>query len=163
MKIDYRSTYTIDVPKDLRKVKPTVMFNLTLRQLVHLVIGGGLGITVYFLTRGSIGQQAASYLVVLIALPIIFLGMYEKNGFTADRLLFLKLRHKVLLPEVRRYRKRTENKEEAVNEKGKGKNSKPGAKQSGKKAAGKELLRENETEASEDGFNTGKHPADNTI
>ena len=49
----------VTVPKDLTKVKSKVVFGLTKRQLICFSLAALVGLPVYFLTRGTIGNSAA--------------------------------------------------------------------------------------------------------
>lgn len=96
----------VPVPKDLTKVKTKVAAGLTKRQLVCFSLAGSVGLPVYFLTRGAIGNSAASLLMVGLMMPFFFFAMYEKDGQPAEKILRNRLRHRVW-PARRPYR--TEN------------------------------------------------------
>lgn len=96
----------VPVPKDLTKVKTKVAAGLTKRQLVCFSLAGLVGLPVYFLTRGAIGNSAAVLLMIGLMMPFFFFAMYEKDGQPAEKLLKNRLRHR-LWPKKRPYR--TEN------------------------------------------------------
>jgi hypothetical protein len=96
----------VNVPKDLTKVKTKVAFNLTKRQLVCFSVAAGVGVPIYFLTRGVVGGSAAVLLMIGAMMPFFFIAMYERDGQPAERILKHRLRH-MLWPGVRPYR--TEN------------------------------------------------------
>ena len=93
----------VSVPKDLTKVKSKVMFNLTKRQAVCLLIAAALGLPFYFLTKEHIGTSNAAAGMVLIMLPAFFFAMYEKDGLPFEKLLLNMLSVKLFRPAVRRY------------------------------------------------------------
>lgn len=97
----------VPVPKDLSKVKTKVALNLTKRQLICFSLAGLAGLPVYFLTKSHIGTDVAATLMVIIMLPFFFFAMYEKDGFSAEQILFHIIRQKILRPGIRPYR--TEN------------------------------------------------------
>ena len=70
----------VPVPKDLTKVKSKVLFNLTKRQLICFGGGALIGVPLFFLLRGSLGASSAAILMVLSMLPLVVMGMDEKNG-----------------------------------------------------------------------------------
>ena len=70
----------VTVPKDLTKVKSKVMFNLTKRQLICFTPAVLLGVPLFFLTRSSIGDSAATLLMIIVMLPFFLFAMYEHNG-----------------------------------------------------------------------------------
>lgn len=96
----------VPVPKDLTKVKTKLAFNLTKRQLICFSLAALVGLPVYFLTRGAIGNSAAVLLMIGLMMPFFFFAMYERDGQPAEKLLKNRLRHK-LWPKKRPYR--TEN------------------------------------------------------
>ena len=96
----------VPVPKDLTKVKTKLAFNLTKRQLICFSLAALVGLPVYFLTRGAIGNSAAVLLMIGLMMPFFFFAMYERDGQPAEKLLKNRLRYK-LWPKKRLYR--TEN------------------------------------------------------
>lgn len=96
----------VPVPKDLTKVKTKLAFNLTKRQLICFSLAALVGLPVYFLTRGAIGNSAAVLMMIGIMMPFFFFAMYERDGQPAEKLLKNRLRYK-LWPKKRPYR--TEN------------------------------------------------------
>ena len=70
----------VPVPKDLTKVKTKVAFNLTKRQLVCFGGGALIGVPLFFLLRGPVGNSVAAMCMMLVMLPFFMLAMYEKHG-----------------------------------------------------------------------------------
>ena len=104
----------VPVPKDLTKVKTKVAFNLTKRQLICFGLAGVVGLPVYFLTRGAIGNTAAVLIMIGLMMPFFFFAMYERDGQPAEKILRNMLRHK-MWPKQRPYR--TENLYRTLSEK----------------------------------------------
>lgn len=77
----------VPVPKDLTKVKTKLAFNLTKRQLICFSLAALVGLPVYFLTRGAIGNSAAVLLMIGLMMPFFFFAMYERDGQPAEKLL----------------------------------------------------------------------------
>lgn len=96
----------VPVPKDLTKVKTKVMFNLTKRQIICFGLAAVVGLPVYFLTKGTIGNSAAVLLMIGLMMPFFFFAMFERDGQPAEKILKNILRHK-LWPRQRPYK--TEN------------------------------------------------------
>lgn len=96
----------VPVPKDLTKVKTKLAFNLTKRQLICFSLAGLVGLPVYFLTRGTIGNTAAVLLMMGLMMPFFFIAMYERDGQPAEKILRNRLRF-LFRPQQRPYR--TEN------------------------------------------------------
>jgi hypothetical protein len=93
----------VPVPKDLSKVKTKILFNLTRRQLVCFGAAAAVGLPVYFLTKGAIGNSAAIILMILLMLPAFFMAMYEKDVQPADKVLKNILRSQRFFPKTRPY------------------------------------------------------------
>lgn len=82
------------VPPDLGQMKDTVMFGLTKKQLLFFSIGGLFGLSVFFKTLRLLGSSNAALLMLVSMFPFFMLGVYERNGESADKLLMYKLSHK---------------------------------------------------------------------
>ena len=70
----------IPVPVDIDTVKSKFLFGLTLRQIICFGIGIGLGLTVYFLCKGLLGDSIAGIFMMFIMLPAFFFSVYEQHG-----------------------------------------------------------------------------------
>ena len=97
----------VSIPKDLTKVKNKVAFNLTKRQLICIGAGAAVGIPVYFLTRGVLGNSTAATLMILLMLPAFLFAMYEKDGMHLEEVLLHVIRVRWMRPAIRKYE--TEN------------------------------------------------------
>ena len=95
---------SVPVPKDLSGIKTKVALNLTRRQIICFSGAALVGIPLYFLTKGVLGTQGATLIMVGAMLPFNFLAMYEKDGFPAEKILYFMLRQKVLTPGIRPYK-----------------------------------------------------------
>jgi hypothetical protein len=82
----------VPVPKDLTKVKTKLIFNLTKRQLICFPAAAAVGLPVYFLTRGAIGDTASALIMIVLMLPFFLLAMYERDGQSAEVILMNMLR-----------------------------------------------------------------------
>lgn len=94
----------VTVPKDVTKVKTKVLFNLTKRQLI--CFGGGLliGVPLFFLTRGPLGNTTATMLMIFSMVPAFLLAMYERNGQHLEVVLRNMIRSVFLRSKKRLYR-----------------------------------------------------------
>lgn len=77
----------VTVPKDLSKVKSKFILNLTKRQVVCFGGGALIGVPLFFLTKGVIGNTPAAMLMMITMLPLFLFGVYEKNGMPLEKLL----------------------------------------------------------------------------
>ena len=112
----------VNVPNDLSKIKTTVAFNLTKRQLVCFGGGALVGIPSYLLTRGAIGSTGAMFVMLGVMLPAFLLAMYERDGLPFEKVVRNIIRAKFTRPGIRPYK--TQNiyapfagKEEAIADK----------------------------------------------
>lgn len=92
------------VPKDLNNVKTKVVFSLTKRQLVCFGIAGAVGVPSYFLTKNALGVTGSCLLMIGLMIPFFFIGMYERDGFTAEQILGQIIKQKFINPGIRPYR-----------------------------------------------------------
>ena len=97
----------VSVPKDLSKVKTKVALNLTKRQLVCFGIAALIGVPIYLLTRKALGNSVAALLMIAVMLPFFFLGIYEKDGMPAEKIMLNYVRYRFVWPGTRPYK--TEN------------------------------------------------------
>jgi hypothetical protein len=97
----------VTVPKDLSKVKTKVALNLTKRQLACFSAAAAIGVPAYIFTRGAIGNSAGALLMIAAMLPLFLLGIYEKDGMPAEKVLRNAARAKYAWPGARPHR--TEN------------------------------------------------------
>jgi len=93
----------VKLHKDLSKVKTKIVFNLTLRQLICFGAAAVIGIPAYILMRGAIGNSTAAILMIMIMLPFFFIGIYEKDGMPAERILRNFVRARFVWPGKRLY------------------------------------------------------------
>ena len=94
----------VPVPKDLSRVKPKVMFNLTKRQLVCFGNGALVGLPLFFLMRTFAGISAAAIVMILSMLPFFMFGMYEKDGQPLEAVLNNAIQTFLVRPKQRPYR-----------------------------------------------------------
>jgi len=81
--------------------------NLTKRQLICFSCAAVVGIPVYLVTRGIIGDSVAALLMIALMLPFFFVAMYERDGQTAEKIARNIIRTRFLCQGIRPYR--TEN------------------------------------------------------
>ena len=93
----------VTVPKDLSKVKSKFIFNLTKRQVVCFGGGALIGVPLFFLTKGVIGNTPAAMLMMIAMLPLFLFGIYEKNGMPLEKLLSHIVQTQFIRPKQRPY------------------------------------------------------------
>ena len=95
---------SVAVPKNLSGIKTKVALNLTKRQIICFSGAAVTGVPTYFFTRGAVGTETAAILMVAVMLPFFFFAMYERDGFPAEKYLYLMIRQRFLLPGIRRFK-----------------------------------------------------------
>ena len=93
----------VSVPKDLNKIKSKFARGMTGSQILHIIAGASLGVPLFFLARGSLGNGPAMLILFACVAPFAFLALYEKDGQPAKKWLYTILRHKIY-PQRRIYR-----------------------------------------------------------
>ena len=97
----------VNVPNDLSKIKTKLAFNLTKRQLICFGAAAAVGVPLYLLTRGALGNSAALLLMLAVMLPAFLLAMYERDGLPLEKVARNIIRARFLRSGPRPYR--TEN------------------------------------------------------
>ncbi len=93
----------ISVPRDLTRVKAKILFNLTKRQLICFGTGALIGVPAFFLLKQTGNISLAALGMMVIMLPMFFLGMYEKNGQPMEVLVKQFIEAKFIRPKIRPY------------------------------------------------------------
>ena len=60
----------IKIPKEVRQHSETIFFGLSTRQFICAVLAVGAAIGTYFLTKGAIGKETASWVCIVAAAPL---------------------------------------------------------------------------------------------
>ena len=94
----------VPIPKDLKKVKTKVAFNLTKRQLIGFSVAGLVGIPIYIFTRKYLPNDIAVILLIVSTLPIFFATLFEKDGLPFEKYFKHIYLHKFYQP-MKRVRK----------------------------------------------------------
>ena len=91
----------VPIPKDLKKVKTKVAFNLTRRQLIGFTLAGLVGIPVYLFMRKFMPNDIAILFLIVSTLPIFFVTLFEKDGLTFEKYFKHIYLHKFYQPQKR--------------------------------------------------------------
>ena len=105
-KIHFRgdSNMEIKIPKEVHQHRETIFFGLSTRQFLCSALAVGAAVGVYFVFKGVVGQEAASWLCILAAAPIAVTGFFRYNGLTFERFVWAFLKSQVLCAGPRVYR-----------------------------------------------------------
>ena len=82
----------IKIPKEVRLHKETVLFGLTLRQLLCSALAVGAAVAVYLALGPVLGKETASWVCILSAAPFAVAGFFQYNGLTLGRFLWALLK-----------------------------------------------------------------------
>ncbi|GAA0060195.1 MULTISPECIES: PrgI family protein [Bacillota] len=91
----------VPIPKDLKKVKTKVAFNLTKRQLIGFTIAGLVGVPIYLFMRKVVPNDIAVIFLIVSTLPIFFITLFEKDGLTFEKYFKYIYLHKFYQPQKR--------------------------------------------------------------
>ncbi len=80
---------------------------MTRRQLICFGCAAAVGVPTYLLTRSTIGNSAALFLMIALMLPAFLLAMYERDGLPFEKVVRNIVRARFLWPGIRPYK--TEN------------------------------------------------------
>ncbi len=94
----------IKIPKEVRLHKETVLFGLTLRQLLCSVLAVGAAVAVYLVLGPVLGKETASWVCILSAAPFAVAGFFQYNGLTFGQFLWAVLKSQVLYAAPRVFR-----------------------------------------------------------
>ena len=88
----------VPIPKDLKRVKTKVAFNLTKRQLIGFSIAGLLGFSAYIFVRKLVPNDIAVLFLITATLPVFFITLFEKDGLVFEQYFKLIYLHKFYQP-----------------------------------------------------------------
>ena len=91
----------VPIPKDLKKVKTKVAFNLTRRQLIGFSVAALVGIPTYLFMRKFVPNDIAIIFLIVATLPIFFITLFEKDGLTFEKYFKHIYLHKFYQPQKR--------------------------------------------------------------
>ena len=93
----------VSIPKDFTQVQSKVFLNLTKRQILCFLPAVLIGVPLFFTTRGSLGNSAATFLMMLVMLPFFLAAFYKHNEEPLEKYLWHLIRTKYLRKKVRLY------------------------------------------------------------
>lgn len=91
----------IKIPEEINKYKEKVVFGLTARQLVCVILALVLAVPTYLNTRSIVGEDIAQYLIMIVGSPFIIIGFFTKNGMTFEKYLWTIIKFHIGYSKVR--------------------------------------------------------------
>ncbi len=93
----------VKVPKEIRTYKEKILGGFSLRQLLSLIVTGSIVIPVYIYLKEYLGDDMTGYIIMIIAIPMLLVGFYEKDGLTFEKYIGYFLRFNFLEDQKRKY------------------------------------------------------------
>lgn len=91
----------VRVPRDIKRVRPKFLGPLNKRQTYTMALGIGGGILGYYLSKPYIGASNAIFILMVIMLPIVFCGLFEKDNRYVEDILKDVINVKFIRPGIR--------------------------------------------------------------
>ena len=96
-------TIEIKIPKEIRQYKESIFFGLSARQffcsLAALFIAAGI----YLGLGRLIGRETASWLCILISVPVAVAGFFTYNGLSFEELIWAFIKSQFLCCNYRKF------------------------------------------------------------
>ena len=91
----------IRIPKEIKNYREKLFFGLTLRQSICTAIALLICVPIYIFGNRFLPQEAISWVVILIAVPLMFTGFFRYNDMAFEQFVY-ELEHFpcVELPEM---------------------------------------------------------------
>ena len=86
----------IKIPKEIRQHRETLFFGLSTRQFLCAILAVGTAVGVYFLLKNVIGQETASWVCIVAAVPIAVTGFFQYNGLTFEQFAWAFIKSQIL-------------------------------------------------------------------
>ena len=77
----------VRIPEEIKKYKEKIAFGLTSRQLVSSIIALAVCVPLYWFGRSYIPEDVLSWLIILIALPLLAIGFFHFNGMPFEKFI----------------------------------------------------------------------------
>jgi hypothetical protein len=97
----------VKIPKEIRTYKEKLFFGLNLRQTICAALAIAINVPLYIFVRPLIGNDLASWLIIITAVPLFLIGFFQYNGMPFEQFILCILRFQLLTPQKRKYK--TEN------------------------------------------------------
>lgn len=93
----------VKIPKEVRQHKESVFFGLSARQFFCSALAVILAVAVYLTCYKSIGKETASWLYILIAVPVAVAGFFTYNGLSFEELIWAFIKSQFLCCNYRKF------------------------------------------------------------
>lgn len=89
----------VRIPKEIREYKEKVFLGLTGRQIIASFFVFLVCVPTYIWGQKYIGEEAASWVIMIVAVPGVAIGFIKKNGMPFEKYMWVILRERILFPQ----------------------------------------------------------------
>jgi hypothetical protein len=82
----------IRIPKEIKNYREKLFFGLTLRQSICTAIALLICVPIYIFGNRFLPQEAISWVVILIAVPLMFTGFFRYNDMAFEQFVYEVIR-----------------------------------------------------------------------
>jgi hypothetical protein len=93
----------IKINKEIRHYQESLFFGLSTRQFIFSVLALGVAVAVYFLLKEPLGEETVSWLCIVAAAPVAFMGFFRYQGMNAEGFLWAVIKSEFLYAGPRRF------------------------------------------------------------
>ena len=93
----------VKIPKEVRQHKESVFFGLSARQFFCSALAVILAVVVYLTCYKTIGKETASWLCILVAVPVAVAGFFTYNGLSFEELIWAFIKSQFLCCNFRKF------------------------------------------------------------
>jgi len=94
---------TIRVPEEIKKYKEKIMFGLNARQLIATLLALFVCVPLYYFGKNYISDDILSWIIILIAVPLVAIGFFRFNGMPMEKFIVAFLKFELFYPLKRKY------------------------------------------------------------
>ena len=91
------------INKEIQRYQESILFGLSLRQMVFALLAIGVAVGTYFGLKPLIGAAEVGWVCMLAAFPFAMCGFFTYNGMPAERFLLAVIRSEILCPRTLSY------------------------------------------------------------
>ena len=101
----FREGFIIEVKinKEIQQYQESILFGLSLRQMVFALLAIGVAVGVFFGLRNIVSTAEIGWICMLAAFPFAMCGFFTYNGLSAERFLLTVIRSEFLCPRTLSY------------------------------------------------------------
>lgn len=94
----------VRIPEEIRKYKEKIAFGLTARQIISVILAGLICVPLYWFGKPYIPEEILSWLIIIIALPLLSIGFLKFNGMPMEKFFVAWMKFEVVYPRKRKFR-----------------------------------------------------------